>query len=63
MIAFAKPLQFDVDERYVIDLMSIKGAVCKFLTLLKHKNTIICLYIFKKQVNILVYLKNNATVS
>ncbi len=27
----------------------IKGAVCRILTLLKHKNTIICLQIFKKQ--------------
>ncbi len=26
----------------------IKGAVCKFLTLLKHKNTMICLRICKK---------------
>ncbi len=33
----------------------LKGAVCKFLTLLKHKNTIICLQIFKKQAK-LTYL-------
>ncbi len=33
----------------------IKGAVCKFLTLLKHKNTIICLQIFKKHAK-LTYL-------
>ncbi len=42
----------------------LKGAVCKFLTLLKHKNTIICLQIFKKHAKLtyLFYLKNNATV-
>ncbi len=41
-----------------------KGAVCRILTLLKHKNTIICLQTFRKHVKlILVYLKNNATVS
>uniref|UniRef100_A0A671LR65 G protein-coupled receptor kinase 7b n=1 Tax=Sinocyclocheilus anshuiensis TaxID=1608454 RepID=A0A671LR65_9TELE len=28
--------------------VTLKGAVCTFLTLLKHKNTIICLQIFKK---------------
>ncbi len=33
----------------------LKGAVCKFLTLLKHKNTIICLQIFKKHAK-LTYL-------
>ncbi len=27
---------------------TLKGAVCRILTLLKHKNTIICLQIFKK---------------
>ncbi len=32
-----------------------QGAVCKFLTLLKHKNTIICLQIFKKHAK-LTYL-------
>ncbi len=29
-----------------------KGAVCRILTLLKHKNTIICLQIFKKHAKI-----------
>ncbi len=46
-------------------MMTLKGAVCKFLTLLKHKNTIICLQICKKHAK-LTYLfiwKNNATVS
>ncbi len=38
-----------------IKAFSIKGAVCKFLTLLKHKNTIICLQIFKKHAK-LTYL-------
>ncbi len=33
----------------------IKGAVCRILTLLKHKNTIICLQIFKKHAK-LTYL-------
>lgn len=33
----------------------VKGAVCKFLILLKHKNTIICLQIFKKHAK-LTYL-------
>ncbi len=32
-----------------------KGAVCRILTLLKHKNTIICLQIFKKHAK-LTYL-------
>ncbi len=41
-----------------------KGAVCRILTVLKHKNTIICLQIFKKHAKLtLVYLKNNAIVS
>ncbi len=34
---------------------ALKGAVCKFLTQLKHKNTIICLQIFKKHAK-LTYL-------
>ncbi len=34
---------------------SLKGAVCRILTLLKHKNTIICLQIFKKHAK-LTYL-------
>ncbi len=34
---------------------SVKGAVCRILTLLKHKNTIICLQIFKKHAK-LTYL-------
>ncbi len=38
-----------------LKLICIKGAVCKFLTLLKHKNTIICLQIFKKHAK-LTYL-------
>ncbi len=33
----------------------LKGAVCRILTLLKHKNTIICLQIFKKHAK-LTYL-------
>ncbi len=33
----------------------LKGAVCKFLTLLKHKNTIICLQVCKKHAK-LTYL-------
>ncbi len=33
----------------------IKGAVCRILTLLKHKNTIICLQICKKHAK-LIYL-------
>ncbi len=33
----------------------IKGAVCRILTLLKHKNTIICLQTFRKHVK-LTYL-------
>ncbi len=33
----------------------VKGAVCRILTLLKHKNTIICLHIFKKHAK-LTYL-------
>ncbi len=43
----------------------IKGAACRILTLLKHKNTIICLQIFKKhaKVKYFFYLTNNATVS
>ncbi len=45
-------------------LLLVKGAVYKFLTQLKLKNTIICLQIFKKHAKLtLVYLKNNATVS
>ncbi len=32
-----------------------KGAVCRILTLLKHKNTIICLQTFRKHVK-LAYL-------
>ncbi len=35
--------------------LGIKGAVCRILTLLKHKNTIICLQIFKKHAK-LTYL-------
>ncbi len=35
--------------------MAFKGAVCRILTLLKHKNTIICLQIFKKHAK-LTYL-------
>ncbi len=42
--------------------MALKGAVCRILTLLKHKNTIIVLQIFKKHAK-LTYLKNNVTVS
>ncbi len=34
---------------------SLKGAVCRILTLLKHKNTIICLQTFRKHVK-LTYL-------
>ncbi len=30
----------------------VKGAVCRILTLLKHKNTIICLHIFKKHIKL-----------
>ncbi len=33
----------------------LKGAVCRILTLLKHKNTIICLHTFRKHVK-LTYL-------
>lgn len=40
----------------IISLL-VKGAVCKFLALLKHKNTLIC------QVNTLIHLKNNTEVS
>ncbi len=36
-------------------VLCVKGAVCRILTLLKHKNTIICLQIFKKHVK-LTYL-------
>ncbi len=39
----------------VCDGQIVKGAVCRILTLLKHKNTIICLQIFKKHVK-LTYL-------
>ncbi len=35
--------------------MIVKGAVCRILTLLKHKNTIICLQTFRKHVK-LTYL-------
>ncbi len=35
--------------------LAFKGAVCRILTLLKHKNTIICLQIFKKHAK-LTYL-------
>ncbi len=35
--------------------MQVKGAVCRILTLLKHKNTIICLQTFRKHVK-LTYL-------
>ncbi len=34
---------------------TIKGALCRILTLLKHKNSIICLHIFKKHAK-LTYL-------
>ncbi len=34
---------------------AFKGAVCRILTLLKHKNTIICLQTFRKHVK-LTYL-------
>ncbi len=40
-----------IDKNWVC----VKGAVCKFLTLLKHTNTIICLQIFKKHAK-LTYL-------
>ncbi len=36
-------------------VIELKGAVCRILTLLKHKNTIICLQIFKKHAK-LTYL-------
>ncbi len=38
-------------------VLNIKGAVCRILTLLKHKNTIICLQTFRKHVK-LTYLFN-----
>ncbi len=41
----------------------IKSAACRILTPLKHKNTIICVQIFRKHAKLtLFYLKNNATV-
>ncbi len=39
----------------IVVTLSLKGAVCRILTLLKHKNTIICLQIFKKHAK-LTYL-------
>ncbi len=44
---------------------SFKGDVCKFLTLLKHTNSIICLQIFKKNAKLrcLSEKKNYAAVS
>ncbi len=42
-------------ETHKKNIVCIKGAVCKYLTLLKHKNTIICLQIFKKHAK-LTYL-------
>ncbi len=39
----------------ILHLDIFKGAVCRILTLLKHKNTIICLQIFKKHAK-LTYL-------
>ncbi len=43
------------EKKTYIYSLELKGAVCKFLTLLKHKNTIICLQIFKKHAK-LTYL-------
>ncbi len=40
---------------YTSHKRNIKGAVCRILTLLKHKNTIICLQTFRKHVK-LTYL-------
>ncbi len=40
---------------FLSDSRQVKGAVCRILTLLKHKNTIICLQIFKKHAK-LTYL-------
>ncbi len=48
----------DIELRSLKDkfmLACLKGAVCSILTLLKHKNTIIRLQIFKKHVK-LTYL-------
>ncbi len=39
----------------ISQIMFVKGAVCRILTLLKHKNTIICLQTFRKHVK-LTYL-------
>ncbi len=39
----------------VVQINFVKGAVCRILTLLKHKNTIICLQTFRKHVK-LTYL-------
>ncbi len=41
----------------VFIIFIVKGAVCRILTLLKHKNTIICLQTFRKHVK-LTYLFN-----
>ena len=47
--------QYAEDNIPVFWTQPLKGAVCKILTLLKHKNTIICLQIFKKHAK-LTYL-------
>ncbi len=50
-------LDFDFMVLYNVfcAFVGLKGAVCRILTLLKHKNTIICLQTFRKHVK-LTYL-------
>ncbi len=43
------------DAVHLLYMLLFKGAVCRILTLLKHKNTIMCLQICKKHAK-LTYL-------